>query len=151
MKKYILTFILLTWIALLLHLSFENGTATAKTSYDFTKAVLHFFFGDDVSWQMIVLWDGRFRLAAHFVIFFLYEILGIAVLKTYDLPYSLAWVLGGLSGIFFAVITEVGKLQIAGRHCDLQEMGLNIAGVFLGMMVMLAVDRVVKRKHRTAA
>lgn len=145
MKKYILTFILLTWIALLLRLSFETGTATAKTSYDFTKRVLQ-FLSEKVDWQAIVLWDRRFRVAAHFVTFFLYEILGISVLKSYKLPSLAVWIIGGFSGIFFAVVTEVGKLQIAGRHCDLPEMGLNLAGVFLGLVLMQAADRLLKKK-----
>ncbi len=45
--------------------------------------------------------------------------------KRYVLGISLA------SGVFLAIISEVGKLNIPGRHCDIGEMCLNIAGVVI--------------------
>lgn len=137
MRKYIVTFLLIIWVSLILFLSFQGGSSTANTSYDFTRFVLNIFSKAEIDYGTLMLWDGRFRLSAHFILFFLYEIIGMAMIKEYGLkvgPFSIA-VIG--SGFLLAVFTEVGKLLIDGRHCDLPEMGLNLIGVLVGIIVAL--------------
>ena len=84
-----------------------------------------------------MLWDKRFRLAAHFVLFFLYGIISMQVLRQWKKQLLAAGGISAASGIFLAVISEVGKLPIQGRHCDFSEMGLNVAGAAAGTVVVM--------------
>ena len=83
MKKYIATILLLVWIALILFLSFQKGPDTANTSFTFTRDILRIFMGEEPGYETLMLWDLHFRLAAHFVLFFLYGMISVLVVKEY--------------------------------------------------------------------
>jgi len=137
MKKYISITLLIGWAFLVLFLSFQNGTDTACTSLNFTQNVLQFFMKNEPDWGTLMLWDGRFRLAAHFVLLFLYGVISMLVLTEWIERLLIVTGISAGSGIFLAVMAEVGKLPIDGRHCDLLEMGLNIAGAAAGVAAVL--------------
>lgn len=138
MKKVVTTLLLILWVVLILFLSFQNGKDTANTSFGFTHALLKFFLKKEPDYNMLLVWDGRFRLWAHFVIFLIYGIFSVLVIKGYGIRLNRACLTGFLSGIFFAVVSETGKLMIEGRHCDFCEMRLNIMGVLLGTLLTAA-------------
>lgn len=139
MKKYIPTFLLLGWIALILFLSFQKGPDTANTSFTFTQDLLRIFMREEPDYETLMFWDSHFRLAAHFVLFFLYGILSVLVVKEYGKKFFSAFMIGTISGFLLAAISEVGKIPIAGRHCDLSEMGLNLLGVLVGTVCVTVV------------
>lgn len=137
MKKIFSVILLAGWIGLVLFLSFQNGEDTSNTSLTFTQKILHIFIGSNPDWEILMLWDKRFRLAAHFVLFFLYGIISMQVLKQWKKQLLAAGGISAASGIFLAVISEVGKLPVQGRHCDFSEMGLNVAGAAAGTVVVM--------------
>lgn len=139
MKKYIATILLLVWIALILFLSFQKGPDTANTSFTFTRDILRIFMGEEPGYETLMLWDSHFRLAAHFVLFFLYGMISVLVVKEYGKKFFGAFMAGSISGCLLAVLSEVGKIPISGRHCDLSEMGLNLVGVCAGTLFIAAI------------
>lgn len=136
MKKYIAIILLMGWVGLVLFLSFQNGQDTADTSLKFTQKVLQIFMKGEPDWGILMLWDKRFRLAAHFVLLFLYGVISMLVLTEWIERLLIVTGISIGSGIFLAVMAEVGKLPIDGRHCDLLEMGLNVAGAVMGTVVV---------------
>lgn len=144
MKKYFSIALLAGWIGIVLFLSFQNGDDTANTSLTFTQSILHFFIGSNPDWEVLVLWDKRFRLAAHFILFFLYGIISMQVLVQWGKHLFLAGGISIASGVFLAVVSEVGKLPISGRHCDFSEMGLNVAGAAAGTAAAMMFAWLVK-------
>lgn len=149
MKKYIVTVLLLGWGTLILFLSFQKGPDTANTSFVFTKSILTIFMNTQPDCEILELWDSYFRLAAHFVLFFLYGMISVLVIKEYEKKFLIAFVLGSLSGFLLAVLSELGKLPIPGRHCDWSEMGLNLLGVCLGTLFLAVLRKLyhyLKRK-----
>ncbi|MCR5702857.1 MAG: VanZ family protein [Lachnospiraceae bacterium] len=152
MKKYISLLLLLAWIALVLFLSYQTGKDTATTSLDFTSNVLKFFMHHEPTYEELLLWDGRFRLWAHFVLMFLYSIICFETVWQWIGSLKKSIVLTGLSGVVLGVMSEVGKLRIEGRHCDISEMGLNILGVIVGTVIMfVAHELIAKRADRYLA
>ena len=135
MKKFISTIILIGWVILILYLSYQNGQDTANTSMTFTKDILNFLMRGEPDWETLLLWDGRFRLAAHFGLFFCYGIISIVALSAWADATLRITGLSLCSGVALAVLSEVGKLFIAGRHCDFGEMGLNVIGAFAGVLL----------------
>ena len=82
-----------------------------------------------------------FRLLAHPVLFGIYSVLVISITMECTKNGWSGVMLSGISGILLAVITEVGKYNIPGRHFDLEEMWLNLAGVVGGMLVYAMAAR----------
>lgn len=133
---------------LILFLSFQNGQETASTSHEFTKRILQLFMRREPDNNLLMQWDGHFRLAAHFVLFFLYGILGMLAVKEFrERGFLLKGVIPGL-GILLAVFSEVGKIPISGRHCDLFEMSLNIIGMVAGILLVLAAGWIYQKAAR---
>ncbi|MCI8508039.1 MAG: VanZ family protein [Lachnospiraceae bacterium] len=137
MKKIFSVVLLTGWIGFVLFLSFQNGEDTSNTSLNFTQKVLHIFIGSNPDWGILMLWDKRFRLTAHFALFFLYGIISMLVLMQWRKHLLTAGGISAASGIFLSVLSEVGKLPIQGRHCDFLEMGLNMAGAAAGTAVVM--------------
>ncbi len=137
MKKIFSVVLLTGWIGLVLFLSFQNGEDTSNTSLNFTQKVLHIFIGSNPDWEILMVWNKRFRLAAHFALFFLYGIISMPVLMQWRKHLLTAGGISAASGIFLSVLSEVGKLPIQGRHCDFLEMGLNMAGAAAGTVITM--------------
>lgn len=153
-KRYIFTAVLLVWGGVILFLSFQNGTDTAATSQNFTIRVLQLLRMDTNDWNLIMLWDHRFRVLAHAATFFVYGMFGAFALGCDLVKHQIWWVLFVLSGIGLAVWAEAGKVQmgIPGRHCDIGEMMLNLAGFVIGFMINVAITALIrKRKERSEA
>lgn len=150
MKRILLTIILVLWVDLILYLSFQTGTDTADTSLGLTKFILHFFVKGEIPYETLMHWHMVFRLWAHPVLFFFYGMLAMGAITEFVRKNSVCLFVTGISGIILAVFSEVGKWNIPGRHCDLKEMGLNAAGVLIGIVLMfvvhLAIDKQEQRK-----
>lgn len=140
MKRILLTLILIFWCGLILFLSFQTGPDTADTSLGVTEFILRIFMGSEIPYETLQHWHITFRLWAHPVIFFCYAILALEVAEEFIGKKLLCIVCAILSGIILAVVSEVGKWNIPGRHCDGKEMMLNIAGVLIGTFLVWIVQ-----------
>ena len=139
MKRMILISALIVWIGVILFLSFQTGPDTAGTSLGLTEYILQFFYRGDIPQNVLEHWHMVFRLWAHPAIFFFYGTLIMAVMMEFTGKSKIAYGVAIFSGILLSVLTEVGKWNIPGRHCDIKEMLLNIAGVMIGTSLMLLV------------
>lgn len=148
-KRYIFTTILLIWGGVILFLSFQNGTDTAATSQDFTLWVLRLLHVDTNDWNVVMMWDHRFRVLAHAVTFFVYGMFGALALGCDRVTHRVWWGLFVLSGIGLAVWAEAGKVQmeIPGRHCDIGEMMLNLAGFVIGFAINAGITALVRKRN----
>lgn len=145
MRKYLSIFILAVWIGLILYLSYQNETDTANTSQTFTEHILRIFMKTEPEGAVLMLWDGRFRTAAHFALFFFYGMISVPIFSEWIKSSFVAVGLAGISGIVLAVLSEAGKIFIAGRHLDYPEMGLNVAGIVTGVIVIMILRLLLHR------
>ncbi len=150
MKKITLVIAFLIWTALILFLSFQPGGDTAETSMRFTKYILGLFIEGDIPYETLEYWHMTFRLLAHPVIFCLFSVLAMGVTTEFIKKRWICVVLTGLFAIVLSVVTEVGKWNIPGRHFDLGEMWLNVAGAIGGLLVYVVLGKIgnVLRKNR---
>lgn len=142
MKRTFLMISFILWTALILFLSFQSGADTANTSMRLTKYILGLFIEGDISYETLEYWHMTFRLWAHPVIFCLFSLLAMGVTTEFIRKRWICVVLTGISGILLAVVTEVGKWNIPGRHVDREEMMLNVIGVIGGMVVYVGVEKI---------
>lgn len=148
LKHMILLLILIIWTFLILFLSFQTGTDTANTSMRFTRRILEFFVGSDISQDVLHSWDMMFRLWAHPFIFFFFSILAMKAVSGFVKKQRYSSAFTGISGVILAVFTEAGKWNIPGRHFNWGEMWLNIAGVVSGIIVCMAITAIWRRRIR---
>jgi len=151
MRRIFLIIFLILYTALILFLSFQPGGDTADTSMRFTNFILGLFIEGDISYETLMHWHMTFRLWAHPVIFAGYSFLAMGVTTELMRKRWVCVVLSGVSGILLAVLTEVGKLNVPGRHFDMEEMWLNVAGVVAGVIIYVVIAKlgnVLVKKNR---
>lgn len=151
MKKYISVAFLLAWIGLILFLSFQNGTDTAGTSMTFTSDVLRFFIHREPEYELLMLWDARFRLWAHFVLLFFYGMICFEVVYQWTGKMFSSLIASAFTGSVLGAVAEIGKLWIDGRHCQMDEMMLNIVGALVGVVVIVRIHYIYRRLRRSFA
>ena len=142
MKRILLLITFTLYIALILFLSFQTGGDTADTSMGLTKFILNIFIQDDIPYEVLEHWHMTFRLLAHPMLFIIYSMFAMGVITEFVKKRWGCILLVTLCGILLAVVTEVGKWNILGRHFDVEEMWLNIAGVVGGVLVYLVAAKV---------
>lgn len=136
-KRVISILIAAGYLTLVFYLSFQNGPDTAETSSRLTRFLLKLVGQADISRQAFLRVDHVVRILAHIMLFLIYGFLGFFVLSVWNLwkPAGIISMAG--IGIFFSVFSEVGKLLIAGRHCSVQDMCLNLLGLTIGLGISL--------------
>lgn len=146
MRRKLLTIILwliaLGWAAFCLFLSWQPGEDTGAFSMRIAQFLLGVLsrFGmepDPMAFHM------GLRLSAHFAVFFVSGLLFAAALGV-SLPRDgrwngLAFLAAALICSVTAVLAEVAKLKIPGRHLQWDEAMLNVAGVVCGTLIVWGV------------
>lgn len=133
------------WLLLMVWLSSEDGQATARTSRWLAATVLRVFGLPQSQLNPV---DRTLRMLFHFAGFFVLS----GLLYTASRPtlssgrLLLALVVGSCSIV--AVLDEVKKVFISGRHLSWPEAGLNILGVCCGAIVAQTIDRLAARQSQ---
>lgn len=109
----------LIWLLFILYLSHCTGSTTARQSRELSRLTC-------INEQML-------RGSAHVVV---YVVLGALV--------RLAWLSAPTVIIILAVVAigildEWSKQYVSGRHCSLKEMGLNVVGAVLGVLLAMTL------------
>ena len=128
------------WLILCFYLSWQTGEATGKLS----QRLSHFLI--DLLNRVGITPDpqqfhANLRLFAHFGVFFVTGVLlASAIAATF--PQSNRIILLSVSTVLcaiIAVLSEVGKLNVPGRHLTWSEAGLNIIGAVCGIACMTGI------------
>ncbi len=132
------------WLGVLIWLSSEDGTATAQTSGRLTAFVVALFRLPARDFEKV---DHALRTAAHGVGFMILGWLAYTALRLTReaIRRPALWVIAVCGPI--AVLDEVKKLLIAGRHLSWPEAGLNVLGVCAGVAIAAGLYRLVRRKR----
>ena len=142
----ILSWILtLAWLALSFFLSFQDGPATTSLSLRISVFLVRFLgrFGVSVS---LAAFHMALRSFAHFGVFcvqgFLFASTALLTFPHRRLPLFLAVLVCAA----LAVMGEVIKQDIPGRHLSWPEAGLNTLGVLAGAALALLISFLVSRR-----
>jgi len=97
---------------------------------------------------------GMLRTLAHIAVFLVFgALLEAAVIETTKAAAGAVWKIHRLLIVMLAcavvaVLSEVLKIYIPGRHLDWPEAGLNVIGAWLGCGGMYAVERLCEVRKR---
>ena len=137
MKRKLLSIIpwiaTIAWLSLCLYLSWQTGEETTE----FSQRIAQFLL--DLLGRLGLQPDAQqfhagLRLFAHFGVFFVTGLLtagAFSISLPWDLGRTAFWV-AAISCTLVAVLAEVGKLAVPGRHLTWRETGLNVVGAVCG-------------------
>ena len=129
MKK-LLPIIALVWLVFALYLSHQTGENTADTSMKLAELLA----GGDADRAAQI--NVALRHAAHVIIYVVLTVLVLLSVHEYVGKYYRAAV-AGLA--LLTILDEATKVLVSGRHCSLADIGLNLLGVFLGVLFSLVI------------
>ena len=128
------------WLILCFYLSWQTGEATGKLSQKLAQFLIDLLNRVGITPDPQQFHAGL-RLFAHFGVFFVTGVLlACAIAATF--PQSNKIVLFSVSAVLcaiIAVLSEVGKLNVLGRHLMWSEVGLNIIGAVCGIVCMTGI------------
>ena len=140
-KGIILLIATLLWLAFVLYLSHQDGEHTAMTSLRLAERFLGWDEGIEPD-EGVRMLNWKLRRIAHVVV---YTVLAVLMLLTFGEIWSGHTVTAVIILVVIAVVDEVTKIQIEGRHCSVTDIGLNILGVAIGTAVIVLVSAISAR------
>ena len=138
--QVILWLLTILWLAFCLYLSWQTGEETGQFSQRIARFLL------DLLGRLGLQPDAQqfhagLRLFAHFGVFFVTGLLTASALYV-SLPRSkrkiTLWI-AVVSCTLVAVLAEVGKLTVPGRHLTWSEAGLNVVGAIGGVLAVSGI------------
>ena len=132
------------FLVLIVALSSQTGDLSAELSGRIANVLFDRFNFLGLNWETVHL---LIRRCAHVAIFALEGFLTVAALAA-SLPSLRRSGLYAAAGCaVLAVFDELHKLFVAGRHCHVLDMLLNMLGVALGVGAAMIVLRLVRRRR----
>ena len=134
-----------SWLAFLLWLSSEDGVSTAYTSQQLSQLILQLLHLPKKQLSQV---DQVIRTLAHFVGFFVMGGLSYIASKATWAESKCLVIKVITAGAILAVLDEVKKLFITGRHLSWPEAGLNAIGIVCGVLFSLWILRLIARAKK---
>ena len=134
-----------SWLVFLLWLSSEDGVSTAYTSRQLSQLILQLLH---LSKKQLSQVDQVIRTLAHFVGFFVMGGLSYIASKATWAESKHLVIKVITAGAVLAVLDEVKKLFITGRHLSWPEAGLNAVGIVCGVLFSLWILRLIARAKK---
>ena len=129
------------WLILCFYLSWQTGEATGKLSQKLAQFLINLLARVGITPDPQQFHAGL-RLFAHFGVFFVTGgFLFSAIAATF--PKGKSIIVFSSAAIFcgiIAVLSEVGKLNVPGRHLTWSEAGLNIVGAVCGIASVIVIQ-----------
>ena len=130
----------LLWLAFSLYLSHQNGDQTGEVS----MGLAQWLFGwTGIGSGALLVLNNVLRKAAHVVLYMVLAVLALLTVRELwrvEAPRDLRNLAAAAVLLIIAVLDEVTKIPIDGRHCDAVDMCLNILGAALGTGIILLFE-----------
>lgn len=135
---YILWVVAVLWAVLCVFLSWQQGEDTSQLSGKIAYAAKRviYLFGIEIDLNTLNMWMRKY---AHVAVFFVLSILFCSALQR-SMPQSpylsvRSYAVTVVACVVWAVIAEVGKIWVPGRHLQWDETMLDIVGVICGAAI----------------
>ena len=127
MAFYIFLGFTILWFLFMTYLSHQDGEHTGKTSRELAEKLS--FLDSDIN-----ILNGRLRRLAHVVV---YAVLTVLLGTTLELGGHSSWLTAG--AIVWAWADEATKPLVQGRHFSWLDVGRNVLGIVIGMVIVIFV------------
>ena len=153
MKRTILRIILLIALGFVFYTIFQFSAQNGETSSGLSKKVVSKIINtfsytknlsENTKYKIIEKSQPIVRKLAHFTIYTVVGILIMAFISTYNIILLKKFIISIGVGLVYAVSDEIHQYYVPGRTPKLMDVGIDIAGVFLGIIIVLIVISVFK-------
>ena len=127
MAFYIFLGFTILWFLFMTYLSHQDGEHTGRTSRELAEKLS--FLDSDIN-----ILNGRLRRLAHVVV---YAVLAVLLGTTLELGGHSSWLTAG--AIVWAWADEATKPLVQGRHFSWLDVGRNVLGIAIGMVIVIFV------------
>lgn len=127
MAFYIFLFLTILWFLFMTYLSHQDGEHTERTSRELAEKLS--FLDSDIN-----ILNGRLRRLAHVVV---YAVLTVLLAITLKLGGYSLWLTAGT--IVWGWADEATKPLVQGRHFSWLDVGRNVLGIALGMVIVIFI------------
>ena len=127
MAFYIFLGFTILWFLFMTYLSHQDGEHTGRTSRELAEKLS--FLDSDIN-----ILNGRLRRLAHVVV---YAVLTVLLVITLKLGGCSPWLTAG--AIVWAWADEATKPLVQGRHFSWLDVGLNVLGIVIGILILLLI------------
>lgn len=148
LKRFLAITLSVLWLVLAVFLSLQNGSGTGELSRGLTEWLVELLgrLGLKLNFETF---HAFLRTAAHFIVFFVMAVLFAWALNAWGAT-RIRHVLVALAAVTaIAVLVEVGKLWIPGRHLQWDEVLINVVGAWCGIgiwQIGSAIVRILLRR-----
>lgn len=139
-KEYIIQLVcwilVVLWIALMLWLSFQNGEQTSYLSLGIAEKITQWLpqIIERNSFDEVHSWIRKAAHVSEFVILGLFSQSAVCFsIRLRSKRQNAATIYVGVACTLIALLTEILKIYIPGRHMNLGEIALNIVSVWSGI------------------
>ena len=127
---YIFLGFTILWFLFMTYLSHQNGEHTGMASRELAEKLSALdFLGSEMN-----ILNGRLRRLAHVVV---YAVLAVLLAITLKLGGHSPWLTAGI--IVWAWADEATKPLVQGRHFSWFDVGLNVLGIVIGMVIVVVI------------
>ncbi len=133
----------LLWFGICFVLSSQDGVQTGQLSMGLSRFVIRLL---GLSQDSLYLLNSHLRTSAHVVVFWVLALLGGCACGASFTQNRSAPLWPFFPSALFAVLDEVRKANIPGRHCSFTEAGLNVIGCALGCCTAYLICRAHRRR-----
>ena len=127
------------WFGIVFFLSSQTGEQTSSLSQRLALFLGRLF---DISESGLPMFHSNLRTAAHVIVYFILSMLAYASVRLSFPKARFSWAYVAAICSLLAVLDEVRKAYIPGRHCSYPEAGLNILGVIAGVLTIALFCRI---------
>lgn len=127
MAFYIFLIFTILWFLFMTYLSHQDGEHTGRTSRELAEKLS--FLDSDIN-----ILNGRLRRLAHVVV---YAVLTVLLAITLKLGGYSLWLTAGT--IVWGWADEASKPLVQGRHFSWLDVGRNVLGIALGMVIVIFI------------
>jgi len=144
-RKIILTALVIIWAGVIFNFSSQVATTSNEVSTAVTEKVVDLLprinnLPHEKKEQLIEELNNKFRKYAHFMLFLIFGMLVISLVKSYSFKSVNAYILTLLICLLYAVSDEIHQIFVAGRGCQRQDVVIDFSGSFLGSLIILTAS-----------
>lgn len=144
-RKIVLTILVIIWAGVIFNFSSQVATTSNEVSTGVTEKVVDLSpqinnLPHEKKEQLIEELNNKFRKYAHFMLFLIFGMLVISLVKSYSFKSVNAYILTLLICLLYAVSDEIHQIFVAGRGCQRQDVVIDFSGSFLGSLIILTAS-----------
>ena len=153
MKRTILRIVLIIALGFVFYTIFQfsaqNGEKSGGLSRKVVSKVINFFpytkdLSNNTKVKIVEKSQPIIRKLAHFSIYMVVGILIMTFISTYNVILLKKFIISLGVGLVYAISDEIHQYFVPGRTPKLMDVGIDVAGVFLGIIIVLIVISVFK-------